>query len=169
MEVRTRKVRKSILSFRGENIHKLDEKFRVIVPTALREELGERAIVTRGWNGCLFLYPQKQFLAIEETLMRKPALNQAAIDLKRWFIGSAEDVTVDSQGRMTIPERLRPYARIYREVVSVGTGDKIELWGKEAWDQYANGQTEENLTKAALETGLGASETRPDPASESVL
>ena len=143
------------MSFRGENTHRLDEKFRVIIPTVLREELGDKAIITRGWNGCLFLYPQETFRAIETILLNKPVLNQAAMDLKRWFIGSAEDVSVDGQGRMTIPERLRPYGRIFREVVSVGTGDKIELWGKEAWDLYSNNQTEAYLREAALETGLG--------------
>ena len=156
MAVLSQKGHNATVSLRGENTHRLDEKFRVIIPTALRDALGDKAIVTRGWNGCLFLYPQETFLAIEQTLMSKPVLNQAAIDLKRWFIGSAEEVSVDAQGRMTIPERLRPYARIFREVVSVGTGDKIELWGKEAWEQYSNSQTEIYLKEAALETGLGA-------------
>jgi MraZ protein len=144
------------VSLRGENTHKLDEKYRVIIPTALRDALGDKAIMTRGWNGCLFLYPQETFLAIEKTLLSKPALNQAAIDLKRWFIGSAEDVSVDGQGRMTIPENLRLYARIFREVISLGTGDKIEIWGKEAWEQHSNSQTETALREAAVETGLGA-------------
>jgi MraZ protein len=143
------------VSFRGENIHNLDDKFRIIIPSAFRDELNGKGVLTRGWNGCLFLYPADKFDAIEAELFSQPMLNQEAMDLKRWFIGSAEDVNIDAQGRMTVPERLRPLARIYKEVVSVGTGDKIELWGREAWDDYTRQQSQERLTQAAIATGLG--------------
>ena len=143
------------MSFRGENIHNLDDKFRIIIPSSFREELKGKGVLTRGWNGCLFLYPVETFAAIEKELLEQPILNQEAIDLKRWFIGFAEDVSIDGQGRMTIPERMRPHAKIYKEVITVGTGDKIELWGKDAWDDYTTKQSQERLTEAAIATGLG--------------
>ena len=104
--------------FKGEYNHTVDAKGRLIVPAKFREALGETFVVTKGLDGCLFLYPNEEW-AIIETKFRELPLTA--------------DCEVDKQGRILLPAVLRDFAAIGKEVVLVGVLNRVEIWSKERW------------------------------------
>lgn len=132
----------------GEFNHSIDSKGRLIIPSKLRDSLGEHFVITKGMDGCLFLYPENEWEAFEEKLRTLPLTNKKARDFKRFFLGSAVDGEIDKQGRVLISSSLRTYAGLEKEVVLAGVLDKVEIWSKEAWDARTN-DIEENIEDIA--------------------
>ncbi len=132
----------------GEFNHSIDSKGRLIIPSKLRESLGEHFMITKGLDGCLFLYPDDEWKTFEDKLRTLPLTNKKARDFKRFFIGSAVEGELDKQGRVLISSSLRAHASLEKEVVLAGMLDKVELWSKEAWETRT-ADVEENIEDIA--------------------
>ena len=132
----------------GEFNHSIDSKGRLIIPSKLRDSLGEHFVITKGMDGCLFLYPENEWEAFEEKLRTLPLMNKKARDFKRFFLGSAVEGEIDKQGRVLLSTSLRTYADLEKEVVLAGVLDKVEIWSKEAWDARTT-DIEENIEDIA--------------------
>ncbi|WP_075572174.1 division/cell wall cluster transcriptional repressor MraZ [Megasphaera coli] len=123
--------------FMGEYAHTVDAKGRVIMPAKFREELGATFVVTRGLEGCLSVYTQEAWAQFAESVKKLQASKENVRAFKRFLFGSAAELEFDKQGRILIPATLRDYGKLIKDVVVLGTGDKIEIWSKEAYEVYA--------------------------------
>ncbi len=139
--------------FMGEYEHGLDEKGRIIVPTKLREQLGECFVLTLGTDGCLFVYPMKEWEAFVEKLKSLPGTKEAR-QFQRYFMAGAVECTPDKQGRIIIPQKLREHAGIDKEVVSVGVVSKIEIWSKERWEKNNSYDSVDEIADHMADFGL---------------
>ena len=115
--------------FMGEYNHSVDAKGRLIVPSKFREQLGNEFVVTKGLDGCLFVYSQEEWKRIEESLREKPLTSKDARKFMRFFFAGAANCEVDKQGRILLPANLREYAGIDKEVVGAQAAD-IRAWRK---------------------------------------
>ena len=122
--------------FIGEYQHSLDSKNRIVVPSKLREGLGEKFIISKGLDGCLYAYPIDEWQKFEEKLKNLPLTNRDARAFVRFFVAGATEVETDKQGRGLIPANLREYAGIEKEIVTIGALNKVEIWSKEKWESY---------------------------------
>lgn len=120
----------------GEYEHSLDVKGRVIMPAKLREDMGEKFILTKGLDGCLFGFSQNEWANFEEKLKTLPLTNKNARDFVRFFLSGATECEMDKQGRFLVASNLREYASMDKEVVVIGVGNRIELWNKEKWTKH---------------------------------
>ena len=120
----------------GEYEHSLDDKGRVIMPAKLRIDIGERFIITKGLDGCLFVFSQVEWSNFETKLKELPLTNKNARDFVRFFLSGATEYEIDKQGRFLIVTNLREYANIKKEVVIIGVGTRIEIWDKSKWKDY---------------------------------
>ena len=122
--------------FLGEYTHSLDDKGRLTLPAKFRDQLAQGIVVTRGLDGCLFVFTfedWKQFTAdLREQL---PFTQKSARDFSRFFFSGAADIIPDRQGRVLIPPFLRQYAGLESEVMIVGANSRLELWDTERWRQ----------------------------------
>jgi len=118
--------------FRGEFHYTLDEKGRVVLPPKFRRELGDAVIVTRGFDGCVWVYPQKGWSSVEKVLRGLPLSRR---DFQRFLLAPAREVEVDRQGRITLPEALREYAEIDKDVVVIGLINRLEIWSEARWKE----------------------------------
>lgn len=121
----------------GEYSHTLDDKDRFILPAKFREKIkslkAKCFYMTRGLDGCLFLYAQAEWKALEEKLASLSFTKQQSRYFNRLLFSGATEVEVDIQGRITVPEYLKEFAQIKRDVVIIGIVNRIEVWGKERW------------------------------------
>jgi len=129
--------------FIGEYEHSLDAKGRVIMPVKLRDDIGEKFIITKGLDGCLFAYSQNEWTNFEEKLKSLPLTNKNARDFVRFFLSGAVECEIDKQGRFLIPANLREYATLEKDAVIIGVGTRIEIWNKANWKQYSS---DENIS-----------------------
>ena len=120
--------------FMGQYNHTIDTKGRLIVPSKFRELLGEEFVVTKGMDGCLFVYANEDWAVFEQKLTSLPLINKEARKFARFFLAGASQVEVDKQGRILIVSNLREFAGLDKEVVLVGVGSRIEIWGLEKWE-----------------------------------
>ena len=123
--------------FMGEFSHSIDAKGRVILPAKFREELGTSCIVTRGLEGCLSVYTVDAWNTLAEKMKKLRTSKEKVRAFKRFLFGSAAELEFDRTGRILIPSPLRDYAKLGKEVTVIGTGDAIEIWDKEAYEDYA--------------------------------
>ena len=119
--------------FMGEYNHTVDAKGRLIVPSKFREQLGDEFVVTKGLDGCLFVYENTEWKVLEEKLHTLPLTNANARKLSRFFLAGATSCEVDKQGRILLPQILRDFAGIEKDAVLVGVGSRIEIWARERW------------------------------------
>lgn len=124
--------------FMGEYNHTIDAKGRLIVPAKFREILGDNFIVTKGLDGCLFVYPNDEWTRFEEKLKSLPLTNKNARQFTRFFLAGAAACEVDKQGRILLPQVLREFASLEKDVVLVGVANRIEIWSRERWDESMN-------------------------------
>ena len=120
--------------FLGEYNHSIDAKGRLIVPAKFREELGENFIVTKGLDGCLYIYPDEEWKKFESKLSELPMGKGDTRKIVRFFLSAATQVELDKQGRILLPQTLRDFAGIDKEVVIIGNGERAEIWSKESWE-----------------------------------
>ena len=122
--------------FFGEYEHTIDAKGRVIIPARLREALGEQFMITKGLDGCLFVYPMEQWNAFEEKLQALPLNQPSARAFARFFFSGAMEGELDKQGRVNLASPLISYANLQKDCVIIGTGDRLEVWAQESWDVF---------------------------------
>lgn len=127
----------------GEYEHSLDDKGRAIMPVKLRADIGERFIITKGLDGCLFVFSQLEWSNFETKLKELPLTNKNARDFVRFFLSGATECELDKQGRFLIANNLRAYADITKELVIIGVGTRLELWNKDKWKIY---NSDENIS-----------------------
>lgn len=141
--------------FIGEYQHSLDEKGRVIVPAKYREQLGEHFVLTKGLDECLFIYPMTEWTLFEQKLKELPLTNMNARKFVRFFLSGAMECSPDKQGRILIPNALRVYSGIEKDIVFIGMSNHIEVWSKEKWNIYNNEELDmEMLTSQMEELGI---------------
>ena len=122
----------------GEYNHSIDTKGRVSVPSKLRLDLGESFIVTKGLDNCLFAYSKTEWETFETKLKSLPLTNTNARNFVRFFFSGATECEIDKQGRINIPQNLREYANISKDVTIVGVGTRVEIWDREKWNEYTS-------------------------------
>ncbi|MFI3175965.1 MAG: division/cell wall cluster transcriptional repressor MraZ [Eubacteriales bacterium] len=141
--------------YMGEYNHTIDAKGRLIMPSKLRESLGDDFVITKGLDGCLFVYDNAGFQVFEEKLKSLPLTNKDARQFVRFFLAGAASIEIDKQGRVLIPSILREFAEITKEAVLVGVGSRIEIWSKERWMDTTTMEDMETIAEHMEELGLG--------------
>ena len=119
----------------GEYEHSLDVKGRLIMPVKLRQDMGEKFIITKGLDGCLFAFSQEEWLNFETKLKLLPLSDKNARKFVRFFLSGATECELDKQGRFLIPNNLRIAANLEKEVVIIGVGTRLEIWDKSIWEK----------------------------------
>lgn len=137
--------------FMSQYNHTVDAKGRLIVPSKFRDQLGDEFVVTKGMDGCLFVYANEDWKAFEEKLATLPMTNKEARMFTRFFLAGAATLEVDKQGRILLPANLREFAALDKDVVLVGVGTRIEIWSKENWENMDADQDMESVA-ASMET-----------------
>lgn len=139
--------------FMGTYDHSIDAKGRVIVPAKFREPLGDSFVVTLGLDGCLFGYPQEEWMDFVEQLKELPGTKEAR-KLQRYFMAGAAPCDVDKQGRILIPSKLREAAGLEKDIVFVGVMSKIEIWSKARWEENDDFENVDEIAEHMSEFGL---------------
>ena len=140
--------------FMGEYNHTIDAKGRLIVPSKFRDVLGDEFVVTKGLDGCLFVYDNDEWQKFEEKLTALPLTSKNAREFVRFFHAGAANVEVDKQGRILLPGNLRTFGNLEKDVVLVGVGSRIEIWSKDRWDQEGDGNNMEDIAEQMESLGL---------------
>ena len=122
--------------FIGEFTHSLDTKGRVAVPVKFRGKIGSNAIITRGLDRCLFVFTSKEWEVLAQKLISLPLAQANSRAFARLMLAGAMDVEIDTQGRVLIPDYLREYAGLKKEIVVAGLYNRIEIWDSESWKAY---------------------------------
>lgn len=141
--------------FIGEYNHTIDAKGRLIIPSKFREVLGDEFVVTKGMDGCLFVFDNPEWQAFEEKLHKLPMIDKGARQFTRFFLAGAASVEVDKQGRILLPAVLREFAGITKDAVLVGVGSRVEIWSKDRWEGTVTYQDMEEISKHMIELGIG--------------
>ena len=124
----------------GEYEHNIDAKGRLIMPAKLKEDIGEKFVITKGLDGCLFVYSEKEWQNFEEKLRTFPLTNKDARAFVRFFFSGAVECEIDKQGRTLIPPMLRDYAGLSKDLVIIGVSTRAEIWSQEKWDNYSEAE-----------------------------
>jgi MraZ protein len=142
--------------FMGEYQHSLDDKGRVIIPAKFREDLGEKFVVTRGLDNCLFVYPLSQWKLLEEKIRELPTSHADTRAFVRMFFSGAVEAELDKQGRIVIPQHLREHAKIEKDLYVIGVSTKVEIWSKSAWEGYSTQaqQSYEAIAETIVNIGI---------------
>lgn len=130
--------------FTGEYQYSLDEKGRLAIPAKFRSSLGESATITRGLDSCLFIYATAEWQKMVNELNKLPLTQANARAYVRFFLSGAFEVTFDKLGRCIVPQPLRHYAKVNKEVSVIGVSSRIEVWDSLAWEQYKKKAEEES-------------------------
>ena len=141
--------------FMGEYSHTIDTKGRLIVPSKFRESLGDSFVVTKGLDGCLFVYSNEEWHRIEESLREKPLTSKDARKFLRFFFAGAANCEVDKQGRILLPANLREYAGIDKDIVSVGVYSRVEIWSKDRYLENTDYDDMDEIAEHMAELGIG--------------
>lgn len=140
--------------FMGEYDHSADTKGRLFVPSKFRDELGKKFVVTKGLDGCLFAYGEEEWHRVEEGIKNVPLTDKNGLKFIRFFFAGAAEVEADGQGRILLPAKLREYAGITKDVVSIGVGTRVEIWSKERYESMETSYEEMSDVMEKL-SGMG--------------
>ena len=142
--------------FMGEYQHSVDEKGRLIVPAKFRDTLGEKFVVTKGLDNCLFVYPQAEWSNLEAKLKALPLTSANARAFARFMFSGATEVEVDKQGRINLPQNLRDHAKLDRDVLVIGVNTRAEIWAVEEWKAYQDkaGESYEEIAEKIVDLGI---------------
>lgn len=138
--------------FIGEYQHTIDPKKRVALPSKCRVELGKKVVVTRGMDKSLFIYPMKTWEKLAEKLGSLPVGESGTRSFIRLMLAGAIDVDLDKQGRVLIPDYLKDYAGLKKDVIVAGLFDRLEVWDKDRWNNY-KAKAEKNSDEIAEQLG----------------
>ena len=136
--------------FIGEYNHNIDSKGRVILPAKFRDILGDCFYITKGNDGCLFVYTTEGW----EKLSKLPLTNPNARRIVRYYTSGAMECVPDNNGRITLSQTLREFAGLEKEIVSIGCNDRAEIWSREKWKEYNSDPVDESLFEDMAEFGL---------------
>jgi len=134
--------------FIGEYSHTIDEKSRLAIPIKFRAELAGGAVVTKGLDGCLFLYTLVEWQKLVDKINAMPISQKSARAFSRMILGGAMDLEIDKQGRIVLPKYLMEYAGVNRSVVVAGLFNRLEIWDQKAWQEYKESTEKESTTLA---------------------
>jgi len=123
--------------FIGEYTYSIDDKKRLAVPSKFRQLLGKKAIVTRGLDQCLFLYPVRDWGKLAKKLSQLPLSQSDARGFVRLMLGGAMEVNIDNLGRILLPDYLKDYASLKKKVIMVGLYDRVEIWDENEFNNYS--------------------------------
>ena len=141
--------------FRGANLLNIDAKGRMAMPTKHREVLlvqfSGDLVITAHPHGCLLIYPQIAWEPIQSKIMALSSFDKKSSALQRLLVGYAEDISLDTAGRLLLSQVLREFARIDKQAMLVGQGSHFELWDKEAWDQQMQNATQQDASAIPIE------------------
>ncbi len=140
--------------FMGEYNHTVDEKGRLIIPSKFREELGDEFVVTKGLDGCLFVYDENEWKLLEEKLKALPLTNKDARAFVRFMLAGAAQVEPDKQGRILLPQVLRNFAGLDKDVVLIGVASRIEIWNKDKWEDTSSEGNMDEIAEKMAELGI---------------
>lgn len=133
--------------FIGEYNHTLDKKGRIIIPSKFRPNLGEKFIMTKGLDNCLFIYPMEEWDKFEDKLKTLPLTNRDARAFVRFFFAGATECSLDKQGRILIPANLRSHSNLEKDAIVIGVSTRIEIWSEDDWEDYTN---DDNLSYESI-------------------
>jgi MraZ protein len=136
----------------GEYKHTIDPKKRLSIPVRLRKEIGDKAVLTRGLDNCLFLFPLKEWEQFAEKLAKLPFGQQDTRGFVRFFLSGASEVEFDQLGRMLVPDHLKDHAALKKGVVIAGVFNRLEIWDEEKWTGN-KGNFEKNNDRIAEKLG----------------
>lgn len=122
--------------FIGEFKHTTDAKGRVSIPSIFREDLGESFYITKGLDKSLFVFTQAEWDRFQEKLQSVPLTNKTGRAFTRFFYAGATKCSLDKSGRILIPQNLRDFAEIDKEILVIGAGSRVEIWSENVWYQY---------------------------------
>lgn len=122
--------------FSGSYKHTLDNKGRVIVPAEHRDEFGDRLYLSPGQDRCVEVYPQEVFEERVEELRHRPREDAQARRYQRFFLARSQPQSMDAQGRVVVPQGLREYAGLNRQLMVIGNDQRLEIWDREAWREH---------------------------------
>lgn len=148
----TRGERGGVVLFVGEYKHTIDEKNRIFIPSRLRSELGERFMVTKGFDRCLFVFPMPKWEAFAAKIAALPMVKNRRERL--YFFSNAAECTLDAQGRVTVSPLLKEFAGFVKDVTVVGNDDRIELWAGEVWNEEQDKLDPASIAESLIEAGL---------------
>ncbi len=138
----------------GEYEHSLDVKGRLIMPAKLRQDMGEKFIITKGLDGCLFAFSQQEWLNFETKLKTLPLSDKNARNFVRFFLSGATECELDKQGRFLIPNNLRMAATLEKEVVIIGVGTRLEIWNKQIWNKCDEEISADDIAQNMADLGI---------------
>jgi MraZ protein len=140
--------------FRGEYIHAIDDKGRLIIPAKFREELGTQFFATRGPDNSVYLYPCAEWEKIESQLCALPTAKPKERAFVRLMMSSVTDCEMNAQGRVTLPAQLRSHAFLQKDVMIIGNLRHLELWDCARWEDYKTAQGELEQQSSDLDIRL---------------
>lgn len=120
----------------GEYKHNIDIKRRLAVPAKFRKEIGKKAVITRGLDGCLFVYTMKEWESVAQKLSELPVGQADSRNFVRMMLAGAVDVDIDSLGRILVPDYLKEYAGLKNKVVIAGVYKRLEIWDESKWESH---------------------------------
>ncbi|MFH0906811.1 MAG: division/cell wall cluster transcriptional repressor MraZ [bacterium] len=141
--------------FIGEYYHTIDTKKRLAIPVKFRKDLGRKAVLTRGLDNCLYLYPLEEWKKLAEKISRLPISRSDSRAFSRLMLAGAMEVSLDRLGRILIPDYLKEYSELGKKVVAVGLYNRIEIWDEVKWNSYKKETTKEAESIAEKMNELG--------------
>lgn len=142
-------------TFMGEYSHSIDQKGRLIVPSKFRELLGEKFVVTKGLDGCLWIFSSKEWDEFTEKLHSLQSSSASVRKITRFFFAGATEAETDKQGRILLPQSLRTYAKLDKDVVLAGVSNRVEIWNADEWANASTFDDVEDIAESMGELGLG--------------
>ncbi len=140
--------------FMGQYNHTVDVKGRLSIPSKFREQLGDEFVITKGMDGCLFVFDNNNWSDFEQKLAALPMGKIETRQYTRFFLAGATSVELDKQGRILVPNPLRGFAGLEKDVVLVGVGNRIEIWSLEKWEEMEQNVDMDEITAAMADFGL---------------
>ena len=141
--------------FMGEFNHTIDAKGRLIIPSRFREELGQEFVMTKGLDGCLFVFPMNEWELFEQKLRTLPLTQKSARKFTRFFVAGATECELDKQGRILLPQTLREFAQLEKDVVLSGNLNRVEIWSKANWTDNNAYDDMDDIAEQMTDLGLG--------------
>jgi len=140
----------------GEYKHTIDSKKRLAIPSKFRKELGSRVVVTRGLDNCLFVFPLSHWSKLVKKLSELPIGQKDTRGFTRLMLAGASEITLDKLGRILVPDYLKKYADLKKNVIIAGLYNRLEIWSESKWDLFKQNNEKEvdNIAERLGELGI---------------
>lgn len=138
----------------GTYRHQLDQKMRFRMPAKFKDQLEPGFIVAKGTNGCLFCFSKQEFEKLYEKLASVPMFDTEAQKPIRALLASAFKTEEDNQGRILLPQELRAYANMEKNIVTIGVGNRVEIWSEEKFDEYNSAENYDSASNELSKYGV---------------